>query len=66
MSTIIFNFRNAKVLLVGCSYAGSMATWMRLGYPHLVDAVFSDSGPIVAKEDFYGKYTCNLLLSPAV
>ncbi|KAM3968960.1 putative serine protease K12H4.7 [Aphomia sociella] len=46
-------FRNSKVVLVGCSYAGSMATWMRLGYPHLVDAVFSDSGPLHAQEDFH-------------
>ncbi|XP_037876006.1 putative serine protease K12H4.7 isoform X1 [Bombyx mori] len=45
-------FRQAKVALVGCSYAGSMATWMRLAYPHLVDAVFSDSGPLHAQEDF--------------
>ncbi|XP_052747721.1 putative serine protease K12H4.7 isoform X2 [Galleria mellonella] len=45
-------YRNSKVVLVGCSYAGSMATWMRLAYPHLVDAVFSDSGPLHAQEDF--------------
>ncbi|XP_059054632.1 putative serine protease K12H4.7 [Achroia grisella] len=43
----------SKVVLVGCSYAGSMATWMRLGYPHLVDAVFSDSGPLHAQENFH-------------
>ncbi|CAG4980308.1 unnamed protein product [Colias eurytheme] len=45
-------FKNATVGLVGCSYAGSMATWMRLSYPHLVDAAFSDSGPLYAQEDF--------------
>ncbi|KAJ2939061.1 hypothetical protein O0L34_g10250 [Tuta absoluta] len=45
-------FRNAKVILTGCSYAGTMVTWMRLAYPHLVDAVFSDSGPLHAQEDF--------------
>ncbi|KAJ0170644.1 hypothetical protein K1T71_014015 [Dendrolimus kikuchii] len=45
-------YRNAKVALVGCSYAGSMATWMRVAYPHLVDAAFSDSGPLHAQEDF--------------
>ncbi|KAG6458053.1 hypothetical protein O3G_MSEX010636 [Manduca sexta] len=44
--------RNARVALVGCSYAGSMATWMRVAYPHLVDAAFSDSGPLHAQEDF--------------
>ncbi|XP_075987782.1 putative serine protease K12H4.7 [Anticarsia gemmatalis] len=45
-------YRDAKVGLIGCSYAGSMATWMRLAYPHLVDAAFSDSGPLFAQEDF--------------
>ncbi|KAL0859720.1 hypothetical protein ABMA27_010082 [Loxostege sticticalis] len=45
-------FRNAKVLLVGCSYAGTMATWMRVQYPHLIDGSFSDSGPLHAQEDF--------------
>ncbi|KAJ8705926.1 hypothetical protein PYW07_010703 [Mythimna separata] len=45
-------FRNAKVALVGCSYAGTMATWMRLAYPHVVDAAFSDSGPLLAQENF--------------
>ncbi|XP_072933732.1 putative serine protease F56F10.1 [Epargyreus clarus] len=45
-------YKNGKVGLVGCSYAGSMATWMKLAYPHLVDAVFSDSGPLHAQEDF--------------
>ncbi|CAB3245291.1 unnamed protein product, partial [Arctia plantaginis] len=29
-----------------------MVTWMRLAYPHLVDAAFSDSGPLYAQEDF--------------
>ncbi|XP_063370334.1 putative serine protease K12H4.7 [Cydia amplana] len=45
-------YRNGSVGLVGCSYAGSMATWMKLGYPHLIDAAFSDSGPLHAQEDF--------------
>ncbi|CAH0598594.1 unnamed protein product [Chrysodeixis includens] len=45
-------YKNGKVVLVGCSYAGTMATWMRLAYPHVVDAAFSDSGPLHAQEDF--------------
>lgn len=45
-------YKNAKVALVGCSYAGTMATWMRLAYPHVVDAAFSDSGPLHAQENF--------------
>ena len=27
---------NAHVTVFGCSYAGNLATWMRLKYPHLV------------------------------
>ncbi|CAH0718340.1 unnamed protein product, partial [Brenthis ino] len=45
-------FKDGNVALVGCSYAGSMATWMRLAYPHLITAAFSDSGPLHAQEDF--------------
>ncbi|KAH9632440.1 hypothetical protein HF086_010833 [Spodoptera exigua] len=43
---------NASVSLVGCSYAGTMATWMRMAYPHLVNAAFSDSGPLQPQEEF--------------
>ncbi|KAF9794546.1 hypothetical protein SFRURICE_006156 [Spodoptera frugiperda] len=46
------HYRNASVALVGCSYAGTMATWMRMAYPHLVNAAFSDSGPLQAQEEF--------------
>ncbi|KAG7295402.1 hypothetical protein JYU34_022453 [Plutella xylostella] len=45
-------YRNASVGLVGCSYAGSLATWARRAAPHLVDVAFSDSGPVRAQEDF--------------
>ncbi|XP_052742939.1 putative serine protease K12H4.7 [Bicyclus anynana] len=45
-------FRTGSVALVGCSYAGSMATWMRLAYPHLITVALSDSGPLHAQEDF--------------
>ncbi|CAH0598595.1 unnamed protein product [Chrysodeixis includens] len=45
-------YKSAKVVLVGCSYAGSLATWMSSKYPHLVDAAFSDSGPLRAQEGF--------------
>ncbi|CAH2098561.1 unnamed protein product [Euphydryas editha] len=47
-------FKSGNVALVGCSYAGSMATWMRLAYPHLITVAFSDSGPLHAQEDFPG------------
>ncbi|KPJ14816.1 Putative serine protease K12H4.7 [Papilio machaon] len=45
-------FRAGQVALAGCGHAGSLATWMRLAYPHLVSAAFSDSGPLLAHDEF--------------
>ncbi|CAH0598596.1 unnamed protein product [Chrysodeixis includens] len=42
-------FKSGKVVVVGCSYAGSMAAWMRQTYPHLVDVAYADSGPVLAQ-----------------
>ncbi|XP_013178441.1 PREDICTED: putative serine protease K12H4.7 [Papilio xuthus] len=44
-------FRGGQVALAGCAHAGSLATWMRLAYPHLVSAAFSDSGPLLAHDE---------------
>lgn len=43
----------SKVVIVGGSYAGTMATWARIKYPHLIDAAWSSSGPLEATPDFY-------------
>ncbi|XP_013133813.1 PREDICTED: putative serine protease K12H4.7 [Papilio polytes] len=45
-------FSGGQVALAGCALAGSLATWMRLAYPHLVSAAFSDSGPLLAQDEF--------------
>lgn len=46
-------FTTSKVVVVGGSYAGNLAAWMKLLYPNLVDAAIASSGPVLAKEDFY-------------
>lgn len=43
-----------KWVVFGCSYAGSLATWMRIKYPHLVYAAYASSAPLLAKADFPG------------
>ncbi|CAH4031373.1 unnamed protein product [Pieris brassicae] len=46
-------FKLSKVVVIGGSYAGSLAAWMRLMYSDLVDAAISSSGPVLAKKDFF-------------
>lgn len=43
---------DSKVVVVGGSYAGNLAAWMKLLYNDLVDAVISVSAPVLAKENF--------------
>lgn len=41
------------VVMAGGSYAGTMVTWFRQKYPHLVDGVWASSAPLNAKLDFF-------------
>ncbi|CAH0762239.1 unnamed protein product [Bemisia tabaci] len=45
-------FKNPKWIVFGWSYGGSLATWMRYKYPHLVYAAVGSSTPLVANADF--------------
>ncbi|KAF5300719.1 hypothetical protein FQR65_LT09115 [Abscondita terminalis] len=47
---------SCKVAVFGCSYAGTLATWMRYKFPHLVDAAWASSAPIRIVLDFYQYY----------
>lgn len=44
--------KDSNVFLIGGSYAGSIVTWFRQKYPHLVNAVWASSAPLLAKVDF--------------
>ncbi|CAK9802567.1 Putative serine protease K12H4.7 [Anthophora plagiata] len=50
------DLRNSRVIVFGGSYAGSMATWSRLKYPHLIQGALASSAPVFAKADFYEYY----------
>lgn len=49
------NRRNSTVIVFGGSYAGSVASWARLKYPHLIQGALASSAPVLAKLDFNGK-----------
>lgn len=48
-------YQNSSVIVIGGSYAGSMATWFRQKYPHLAVGAWASSAPLLAKADF-GEY----------
>ncbi|CAH0727539.1 unnamed protein product, partial [Brenthis ino] len=50
------DFSYSKIVVIGCSYSGNLAAWMRLLYPDLVDAAIAGSAPVLAKKDFHEYY----------
>ena len=40
---------DAKVIVFGCSYSGTLAAWLRLKYPDQVQGAISTSAPLLAK-----------------
>ncbi|XP_034112359.2 putative serine protease K12H4.7 [Drosophila albomicans] len=47
------HLNHSKVILIGGSYSGSMATWMTQLYPELIAASWASSAPLLAKADFH-------------
>lgn len=44
--------KDSGVILVGCSYAGTMVTWFMQKYPHLAQGAWSLSAPLLGQIDF--------------
>ncbi|XP_017887879.1 putative serine protease K12H4.7 [Ceratina calcarata] len=49
-------FENSTVIVFGGSYAGGMASWARLKYPHLIQGALASSAPVFSKPDFFEYY----------
>ena len=47
------NATESKVITFGGSYAGNLAAWFRLKYPHVTDGSVASCAPLTAKENFF-------------
>lgn len=48
-------YLNSKVILWGSGYGGSISTYARMKYPHLIDGVWSSSGIFAIDVYSYGE-----------
>lgn len=59
----MYNITDPKWIVFGGSYAGTLATWLRIKYPHLVTGAMASSGPLEAVLDFSGKFVRNIVIT---
>ncbi|KAF5284219.1 hypothetical protein FQR65_LT00219 [Abscondita terminalis] len=45
-------YKDAKVIVHGCSYPGMLVTWLRLRFPHIVDIAYASSAPLGVGLDY--------------
>ena len=55
------NAKDSKVILWGSGYGGTIATWTRQKYPHMVNGVWSSSGVYDNSVYSSGKCACAYL-----
>ena len=44
---------NSKIIVFGCGYAGTLATWSRMVYPNVIHGAIARSAPLLVKEVLY-------------
>lgn len=52
---------NSKVILLGCSYAGTLVSYFRQLYPDLVDGVWAAGAALLLRLDYSGRCRDNKL-----
>lgn len=45
-------YKDSKVVVSGCSYSATMATWIRKLYPEIIRGSWASSAPLLAKVNF--------------
>lgn len=49
--TKVLNCPNCPIIAFGGSYAGMIASWMRMKFPNIIDGAFASSAPILYFND---------------